>query len=831
VGNVLLSLLAILLLAGVASAVVTSDVITEDTWYEGYPPVDAYARARPDVGGLQVVDRVLERILWDGDADEYIQVLVQFRSPVDDAKEGFLSSRGMVVIQDLHPFDGYFVEGRVDDLVRLSSVDDVYWMEANTPIEYHLDTTTELIHAKEAWYGQVGGSGGITGKGVTVAVVDSGIDGDHPDLEYGEGKKVIKNLKKDTSQGIWRERVNTDTSSGHGTHVAGTVAGDGQASAGRFAGVAPEASLIGLSMGEGGATIDEYNALLWVYENSRPDHNPFNIRVCANSWGPGDMDEAMDPMDLIAQVISKLTLENNVVVVFSAGNSGGDGSEVRTNIFGRVPVSISVAAIEHDGSGVASFSSRGERGLNESYPDVGAPGVKIMSAAGKRTMIGALSNHEDPYYLAISGTSMAQPHVAGLVALLFEAAPSLRMSEIRDDYNGTDPALADWWNDTDTRMHEAELILKLTTDRLELELNDPWYNDTGIFGLPNDYIQGYGMVNASKAVSLALALERSRALDPEVTVLDVIEDLGRTTAWRDVVAGIPSTQWSGEEVPYDFTNRHMMFQIGLDRGIGLTVETGVGSDLGSGVTTSWFGEWSRFDDQLDKGTMDQDLSHYLYIPANASTVEMSLVYSALDLEDSTMASVTYVVDDDNDGNPELVGDDTFETTGQRRGVVTNVGQKGGRTWRFDVQGQALQTGTIGSILNPDSQYNVARVDYTFSVTIRGSRRGPLDMSGAIGRDGIRSLEYDVLRDPGEGSSTMVGILSQEVWYRPEIVLEAPRELGLDLWGDTSWWVYVAFLLVVVILLSYANNKRKESLQLLEKTWSCTTETPEKGVNC
>ena len=329
------------------------------------------------------------------------------------------------------------------------------------------------------------------------------------------------------------------------------MAGNGQASAGRVQGIAPGAWLIGVSMGELFATIDEYSGLEWVYEHSRPDDNPANIRVVTNSWGPGYPFDSLDPNDASVQMIELITHENNVAVVFAAGNDGGDnhdGSADTVNIFAKVPSVISVSASTRNGKGMASFSSRGDKTQVGTWPDIAAPGVGIWSASARATMIGGgvglldlTRDEKDPFYIAISGTSMATPHVAGLVALLWEACPSMRMSETDEDYEGDLPMViqensgnvdAGPYEFDNLSIHESELILKLTA-RLISDTGGngvPSGNEssrTGLKGRTYDYAQGYGLVNAKEAVALALRLQTMRDPDgdgivdnPDVTVWD-----------------------------------------------------------------------------------------------------------------------------------------------------------------------------------------------------------------------------------------------------------------------------------------------------------------------
>ena len=203
----------------------------------------------------------------------------------------------------------------------------------------------------------------------------------------------------------------------------------------------------------------------------------WNIKGVTNSWGPGFPFDSIDANDLTVQIIEKITIENNVAVIFANGNDGGEGDEDQSNIFAKVPAAIGVAASNRDGIGMSDFSSRGDMSDRDTWPDVTAPGVDIWSAAARATMIGAgtgagdLGSGElDYYYLAISGTSMATPHVAGLAALLWQAAPSLKMSNYDEDLDSSgnptlhDPSGISPPQEAEREIHEIEAILKLTSD-------------------------------------------------------------------------------------------------------------------------------------------------------------------------------------------------------------------------------------------------------------------------------------------------------------------------------------------------------------------------------
>jgi serine protease AprX len=307
---------------------------------------------------------------------------------------------------------------------------------------------------------------GFDGRGVRVAIVDSGVDGLHPDLQ----NRVVRNVKfledlftNQPAQSVeCPTACTTDTSSGHGSHVAGIVAGDGTASQGTHKGVAPGADIVGYSTGDG-------DSILWSLAafNDILAHPELNIRAVNNSWGPvntGGSGRA-DFTDAISQATKKLH-DAGVTVVFAAGNDGPASNadrppgaskcdqaatgDCRMNIDGVQPWVISVAATRDDndggpgGQGLGSFSSRGDTQPETTLdgtpnvlyqPTIAAPGVNILSVrapngatsaeACASAEITACQNERPqdiPYYMPLSGTSMASPQVAGGVAVIQSAA-------------------------------------------------------------------------------------------------------------------------------------------------------------------------------------------------------------------------------------------------------------------------------------------------------------------------------------------------------------------------------------------------------------------------
>ncbi|MFP5451237.1 MAG: S8 family peptidase [Thermoleophilia bacterium] len=259
---------------------------------------------------------------------------------------------------------------------------------------------------------------GLRGEGVRVGSIDTGIAPGHADLA---GKVVA-----------WRDFVNGAPNpyddNGHGTHTAGTIAG-GSAGGGPI-GVAPGARLVvAKAMGANGA--GPGSALLAAAEwMTDPDGNPGTAdhpSVVNNSWSSSSAN------DTWFRPMVRRWRDLGIVPVFSAGNTGPGAQTIGSPA--GYPEVVAVGAIDR-ANATASFSSRGPvvwqnldgqgpaAGTTITKPDVAAPGINIVSSVGNG-------------YLSYSGTSMASPHVAGLVALLRQANPGLSPDQIADILRGT----------------------------------------------------------------------------------------------------------------------------------------------------------------------------------------------------------------------------------------------------------------------------------------------------------------------------------------------------------------------------------------------------------
>ncbi|MCE6999852.1 S8 family serine peptidase [Saccharothrix sp. S26] len=257
-----------------------------------------------------------------------------------------------------------------------------------------LDRSTAQIGAPTAW------QAGYTGKGVKVAVLDGGVDQTHPDLE---GKEVAEHNFTD-------EPDATDAD-GHGTHVASTIASSGA----KYRGVAPDARILD------GKVCARYG--------------------CAESWILGGMQWAVDQgadvvnlslggndspeVDPLEEAVNTLSAQSGTLFVIAAGNSGGPGT---VGSPGSADAALTVGAVDRDDD-IAYFSSRGPRiGDGGVKPDITAPGVDIVAA---KAASGTIGTPVDDRHVALSGTSMATPHVAGAAALLAQQHPDWNGAQLK----------------------------------------------------------------------------------------------------------------------------------------------------------------------------------------------------------------------------------------------------------------------------------------------------------------------------------------------------------------------------------------------------------------
>jgi serine protease AprX len=421
-----------------------------------------------------------------------------------------------------------------DRLDMLESLDGVVAVHLNEPLPYLLQESARLLDAPRAWNDL-----GVTGRDVTVAVIDTGVDFTHPDLAPALQANVKLVGFGGPLPGVPVEAgPNSDTSTGHGTHVAGDVASRGTASGGAYRGLAPGAGLVGIGAGDG-LTLNFYTVVQaydWVLQH----RERLGIRVVNNSFGaPFAPFDAANPVNLA----TRAAVDAGLVVVFANGN---DGDEMSMNALAAAPWVLGVGAATKK-AGIAGFSSAGieadqpelrfdggeAEGETRSplrmglyHPAFLTPGEAVVSTRAPATITSALDLPQDatslppdqiPRYTTMSGTSMAAPEAAGVVALVLEADPALRPEEVRR-------------------------VLQTTARPVA---GEPFHR------------QGYGLVDAGAAVQLALDL---RSL-PRDEVARRLEER-QVTRDAEVLAALAhptrSASWSNTDPDEDGRVRHQV---------------------------------------------------------------------------------------------------------------------------------------------------------------------------------------------------------------------------------------------------------------------------------
>jgi serine protease AprX len=408
-------------------------------------PVHALGLA-PEVS----MDPVLAAAINLASPEERLEVLVTYDEALTtgDAVASALSAAGAGIIRFRH-LPTVFALATPAQVAAASRLPGVRSLWANRQLRWLLREGIPSVGADLAH------AAGYTGAGVGIAILDSGIDGLHsPDLVHPtrtvQNVKYLVSVEDAVTFGsgvpavggdLYVENLaSSETSVGHGTHVAGIAAGDGTASSGFYRGVAPGADLVGIGAGDVLFVFWVLAGFDYILENQAR----YNIQVVNNSWGTTGAFDPADPTN----VATKTLYDRGIAVVFAAGNEGPGAGTM--NPYGTAPWVISVAAgcktVEPDPTNsaaycrdgrsrlLADFSSRGVAGEAHNHPDVTAPGVSVVST---RSATGTVMNVLDlpwdardcnlslqnlPYYTCADGTSMAAPFVAGTIALMEEAA-------------------------------------------------------------------------------------------------------------------------------------------------------------------------------------------------------------------------------------------------------------------------------------------------------------------------------------------------------------------------------------------------------------------------
>lgn len=343
-------------------------------------------------------------------------------------------------VRDLPFIESIAVKVNYDKLKALSKSEAVKKIYLDRKVQILLNDSVPIIRVPDLWNLIDVNGNHINGTGINISIIDTGIDKTHPDLDDLDDNpstndpKVTKEKCFCSGYFFWTDccpngKATDDSAiddNGHGTHCAGIAAGTGNASSGKFKGVAPGANLWAvkvLNYDGYGLTSDIIAGIQWTMDPN--DDGDYSDHTNVISMSLGGYPE--DPDDPLSKAVDS-AVDVGVVVVVAAGNCGPQGSfscpvlgDYSISTPGTAKKIITVGASDKYDS-IAGFSSRGPTVDFRIKPDVVAPGVNICSAKANFANIGT-KNCENDQYIRLSGTSMATPHVAGTVALLKQAHP------------------------------------------------------------------------------------------------------------------------------------------------------------------------------------------------------------------------------------------------------------------------------------------------------------------------------------------------------------------------------------------------------------------------
>ncbi|MFI5771577.1 S8 family serine peptidase [Streptomyces sp. NPDC051658] len=342
---------------------------------------------------------------YDDAHTDALPLIATYRNSVNVADSAPAAPRGAERGLSLPAVDGVALKADKDTAAtfwqdvthsRSRSASTVKKLWLDSKVKATLDRSTKQVHAPEAW------AEGYDGKGTKVAVLDTGVDAEHPDL-----------VSRVAASKNFTDSDSTADRQGHGTHTASTVGGSGAASDGRKKGVAPGTDLlIGKVLNDSGSGESSWiiAGMQWAVDQQAD--------VVSMSLGNPAIGDCTDPL---AEAAKQLSQNTHTLFVVAAGNAGSGIETVSSP--GCAPGVLTVGAVDRDDT-TAWFSSRGPVAVTHTLkPEIAAPGVDISAAnAGGRGVYA---------YQTMSGTSMATPHVAGAAAIVRQAHPDWTAQQIK----------------------------------------------------------------------------------------------------------------------------------------------------------------------------------------------------------------------------------------------------------------------------------------------------------------------------------------------------------------------------------------------------------------
>jgi serine protease AprX len=332
----------------------------------------------------------------------------------------YLEKKGIEIKHELPLINAYAVEVESGELEEMARSDLVEYISDDARMTSLLNIAAQEVGAR------IANDTGYTGKGVGIAILDTGI---YPHQDLVRPKNRIVAFKD-----FINNRQTPYDDNGHGTFVAGVAAGNGYLSGGKYRGIAPDASLIGVKvMDENGSgdSSDIIAGMQWVVNNK----DKYNIRVLSVSLGakPGSVTK-FDPLAVAVDAV----WDKGIVVVVAAGNSGPRQNTITTPGISSKVITVGAVddkrTIEYEDDKMADFSSRGPVNRRLIKPDLVAPGVNIRSLATNKEYRGTRLEEMSEPYRNMSGTSVSTPIVSGAAALMLSMNDKLTPDEIKKKF-------------------------------------------------------------------------------------------------------------------------------------------------------------------------------------------------------------------------------------------------------------------------------------------------------------------------------------------------------------------------------------------------------------
>ncbi len=467
-----------------------------------------------------------------------IRVIVQFKQTPAQRHMQLMRAHGGKLVRDLRVIKGHAFSVPATALISLADDPDVAYVSPDRSVQ-SAGYTTQF----EAVNADIAQSYGYNGSGVTVAVIDSGI-GSHTDLS---GRVVY--AQDFTGQG-------TDDQYGHGTHVAGIIGGNGYWSGAgcdncsvTYMGIAPNVKFVSLKVLDGNGVGTDSNVIAAI-QRAISLKSTYNIRIINLSLGRGIYESyTTDPLTQAVEQAWKA----GIFVVVAAGNYGRDNSNYRSGYGtitspGNDPYVITVGAMRTFGTSdrsddvVTSYSSKGPTFLDHVVkPDIVAAGNKVVSLLGPNANIDTnypstriplgtyqytTSTDNSPYYLRLSGTSMAAPQVAGAAALMIQKSPSLTPDQLKARL-----------------MKSAYKNVPLYSTSTDAATGMSYFEQADIFTIGAGYLDIAAAVDNTDSASSSVGVARSPVATYNSSTRQVTQINGSSVLWGSSVIWGTSVVW------------------------------------------------------------------------------------------------------------------------------------------------------------------------------------------------------------------------------------------------------------------------------------------------